>query len=77
MASVTQPSGRPEFVYNLTVADAPEFYAEGLLVHNCSWVPGEKSPDRMDALVWALTHLMVTSDNPWAALAGKSAGGVS
>lgn len=43
----------------------------------CSWVPGEKSPDRMDALVWALTHLMVVADNPWAALSGKSAGGVS
>lgn len=26
----------------------------------CSWMPGEKSPDRMDALVWALTELMVT-----------------
>lgn len=25
----------------------------------CNWVPGEKSPDRMDALVWALTDLMV------------------
>lgn len=25
----------------------------------CSWVPGEKSPDRMDALVWALTDLML------------------
>jgi predicted phage terminase large subunit-like protein len=25
----------------------------------CSWVPGEKSPDRLDALVWALTHLML------------------
>lgn len=23
----------------------------------CEWVPGEKSPDRMDALVWALTEL--------------------
>jgi len=23
-----------------------------------SWVPGEASPDRMDALVWALTELM-------------------
>jgi phage terminase large subunit-like protein len=31
----------------------------------CSWLPGEKSPDRMDALVWALTELM-TDDNPWA-----------
>lgn len=24
----------------------------------CEWVPGEKSPDRMDALVWALTEVM-------------------
>ena len=23
----------------------------------CEWVPGEKSPDRMDALVWAITEL--------------------
>jgi len=42
-----------------------------------SWVPGEKSPDRMDALVWALTELMVTDDNPWAALAGQSVGAVA
>ena len=32
----------------------------------CQWVPGEKSPDRMDALVWALTELMV-SQSPWGA----------
>lgn len=25
----------------------------------CEWVPGEPSPDRMDALVWALTDLML------------------
>ncbi len=25
----------------------------------CSWVPGEKSPDRLDALVWAFTEMMV------------------
>jgi predicted phage terminase large subunit-like protein len=26
----------------------------------CEWVPGESdSPDRLDALVWAITHLMV------------------
>lgn len=25
----------------------------------CSWVPGEASPDRMDALVWAITELMI------------------
>lgn len=26
----------------------------------CTWQPGEESPDRMDALVWALTELMLT-----------------
>jgi phage terminase large subunit-like protein len=31
----------------------------------CTWVPGEKSPDRLDALVWAATHLMVTGQS-WA-----------
>lgn len=25
----------------------------------CNWLPGEKSPDRLDALVWALTELML------------------
>jgi phage terminase large subunit-like protein len=25
-----------------------------------SWMPGEKSPDRMDALVWAATELLIT-----------------
>ena len=35
----------------------------------CSWTPGEKSPDRMDAAVWALTDLMVHADDPWAGLA--------
>lgn len=25
----------------------------------CSWVPGDKSPDRLDAMVWALTELML------------------
>ena len=25
----------------------------------CTWLPGEKSPDRMDALVWALTELFL------------------
>ena len=25
----------------------------------CSWVPGESSPDRMDALVWAATELLL------------------
>ena len=25
----------------------------------CEWVPGDRSPDRLDALVWALTELML------------------
>lgn len=25
-----------------------------------TWVPGQKSPDRMDAMVWLLTHLMLS-----------------
>jgi phage terminase large subunit-like protein len=28
-----------------------------------SWVPGEKSPDRLDALVWCLTELMLGEKN--------------
>lgn len=29
----------------------------------CEWVPGDDSPDRMDALVWALTELMIGNDD--------------
>ena len=25
----------------------------------CEWVPGDRSPDRLDALVWAITELML------------------
>lgn len=28
----------------------------------CTWVPGEKSPDRLDALVWAITELMLPEE---------------
>ena len=31
---------------------------EALEDQQCEWVPGEPSPDRMDALVWAITELM-------------------
>ena len=27
----------------------------------CLWLPGDPSPNRMDALVWALTELMLKS----------------
>ncbi len=38
----------------------------------CSWVPGEKSPDRMDALVWALTKLLIGIRRGAGQLAGGS-----
>jgi len=30
----------------------------------CEWVPGDKSPDRLDALVWAITELMLEDAEP-------------
>jgi hypothetical protein len=41
-------------VYNLTVEGENEYFANGVLVHNC------------DALVWALTELMVQAEAPTA-----------
>lgn len=45
------------------------FYEQGKIHHFgffgdledqlCTWVPGDDSPDRLDALVWALTELMI------------------
>jgi hypothetical protein len=51
----------PIAVYNLKVAEdyAPEYYANGVLVHNCLWTPDGESPNRLDALVWALTELKI------------------
>lgn len=37
----------------------------------CTWLPGETSPDRLDAAVWGLTELLIDGgqdeviDNPW------------
>jgi phage terminase large subunit-like protein len=28
----------------------------------CEWMPGQKSPDRLDALVWALTELILSEE---------------
>jgi phage terminase large subunit-like protein len=47
-------------VYDIKVADRylPEFFANGVLVHNTTWVPGRSdSPNRLDALVHAATEL--------------------
>jgi len=62
-----------ENVYNLEVADCHEYFANNILVHNCkvhhvgcfpeledqmcNYVPGEKSPDRMDACFTAGTMI--------------------
>lgn len=59
----TQSASEP--VYNLSVEDGylPEFFANGILVHNCNFTAagyvGDNSPDRADALVWAMTELMM------------------
>lgn len=34
-------------------------YFPGLEDQLCEWVPGDKSPDRLDALVWLITELML------------------
>ena len=58
----TRPSdGEP--VYNLSVAAGylPEYFANGVLVHNCQMTlngyEGPRSPDRVDALVWLMSAL--------------------
>lgn len=68
-------------VYNLQVEDGylPEYFANGILVHNCTWVPpaegkrASKSPDRMDALVWALSELNLQGRKTRKTIAGIEA----
>lgn len=52
-------------VYNIKVADIPEYYANDILVHNCEWIPnsGMKSPNRVDALVWCISALNLPTGN--------------
>lgn len=45
-------------VFNLSIPDQPEFFANRILVHNCQWTPhDDRSPNRLDWLVWAVTDL--------------------
>ena len=37
----------------------------------CLWVPGDPSPNRMDALVWALVDLLIHPSIDWAAFVGE------
>ena len=39
----------------------------------CTWEPGGESPDRLDALVWALSELFPNTELPFAGLAQASA----
>lgn len=70
ITTLRHTSGASEPVYNLSVGDGhlPEFFANGILVHNCNFTAGgyvgEGSPDRADALVWALTELMLGAEAP-------------
>lgn len=63
VTSLRRTLGKSEPVYNISVADGylPEFFANGILVHNCSFTTfgylGDRSPDRGDALIWGLTFL--------------------
>jgi phage terminase large subunit-like protein len=54
-------TAEPVPVWDLTVDGPPEFFAGNILVHNCTWEPlGDMpSPDRIDAMVWAFTALML------------------
>jgi phage terminase large subunit-like protein len=53
-----QENVEPSTVYNLSVDNQPEYFANGILVHNCQWTPLDKeSPDRLDALVWSIFSL--------------------
>lgn len=63
------PSGRKR-VFNLSVAGQPEYFANGVLTHNCNYTPDgyDGSPDRVDALVYALTELMLGSQWNWDAV---------
>jgi hypothetical protein len=44
-------------VFNLRVEDCPEYFANGILVHNCIYDGNQDSPNRMDALVFGLSEL--------------------
>lgn len=57
--SVRSEQNTVEPVYDLTVEDAHEFFANGVLVHNCVMTPDNKREhdDRADAFVWAFSEL--------------------
>lgn len=46
-----------EDVYNLHVEEAEEYFANGILVHNCSVFPSGAFDDQVDAMTQALRDL--------------------
>jgi intein/homing endonuclease len=44
-------------VYNLRVEDSPEYFANGILIHNCLYDGNGDSPNRLDAHVFGLSEL--------------------
>jgi len=68
--SVTTLRTTPESVFNLEVEGEHEFFANGVLTHNCDFTTdfdrktAGYSPDRVDARVWAITELMLASQAP-------------
>lgn len=59
VSTITGVTGDAEPVYDITVEDQHEFYANGLLVHNCTWMPTDSaSPGRIDASVYLTVALL-------------------
>lgn len=61
--SAVRVIGAARPVYNLEVEPGypPEYFANGILVHNCGMTTagyvGERSPDRADAMIWGLASM--------------------
>lgn len=53
VVSTWVPAGKA-IVYNLTVEDAPEYYANGILVHNCDEIASWRYPESWDQAMFGL-----------------------
>lgn len=62
-------------MYNLGVVDSPEYFANGVLVHNCAFGPGCKHDDQVDGSSGAYNELAGRESRPFeAALVGERRG---
>jgi hypothetical protein len=68
-------------VFNLMVAPGhlPEYFADGVLVHNCTFEPasGRDSPDRLDAFVYAVLLALPPREMPQGLVSTASSGVVA